>query len=153
VNLWRFTSFRASFQSLSNFSKLFFNSPFICVRWASLSFLQWKNEEILMNTWINLEVRTKILKSFSGRLKTENKSVTSSSSSLIRSLLQFLFFSPSNPSWSHNVLELRRYELGDEGSWRISESSWQFRLICTIICWIKLCIDTNLMNFEDLGNG
>jgi hypothetical protein len=87
---------------------------------------------------------------------TENKSVIFFFLFTDSQLLLSLFFSPQNPSWSHFVLELRRYELDDEGSWWISESSCQFQLICTIICWIKLRVDENWYDSDELcssGNG
>jgi hypothetical protein len=86
----------------------------------------------------------------SGELETENKSVFSSSSSLIWSFSSIpLLFDSQNPSWSHVVLELRRYEFNDEDSWRISENSWWFEPILHNACWIVSCIDEFAMNLDE----
>jgi hypothetical protein len=94
VNLWRFTSFRVSFQNPSN---LFRNSSsihrlfvFVELRWA---FCNEKRRGFWWIPELRWRFEQRSLRKLSGKLKTENKSVFSSSSSLIRSLLRFLFFS------------------------------------------------------------
>ena len=146
--------FRVSFRSSSNlFRSSSSTSPFISVFWASSSFCD-ENEEVFSKiTWFFGDSNKRSLLKLLVSSGTENKSVILFFFFTDSQLLLSLFFSPQTLRDRTLVLELRRYELDDEGSWWISESSCQFQLICTIICWIKLRVDMNLMNFEVLRNG